>query len=461
MKNQKIRILFAFLAVVFVLPAVLTSCFTSSGEGAASETSQEVSTAPDSPDIPSGYDYVLTEDDLALINSAWNEKYNVQMQKYRLFTTVEEAMKRNSRGWYYLGKYGDTVVIWYSCLPDVKCCFEIEGYSFDFYEGTAYFFDNGVLYDNTDFPEDILTAEQAKELHDAYSANYLPLVRKDFAVLEYMPDLEIPTDEEMKDINDAYEQWYFDVFISHYSEDKAAAATKEAYRQIGCDPHRFFNDSKFKEYHYYGKVGGKVFIAAERTAKISFTAYDVAGFSFVYSGIRSAPLVYTDGVVTELSEAYRKGIVTYAEVAEMHERYLAYYYYFAEGRKEGEIPAELQIREYDDSYKSPIELTSDEIREIAWEYIDNEKNLKYEHGVRCYGKFEGGAYAVMIDGPYMYLQALETERVAGYEFYYNNSQKIRIYKDGVFYWLNEAYLMGIISESEVASIQWEKSVIQD
>jgi hypothetical protein len=342
----------------------------------------------------------------------------------------------------------------------VKCCFNIEGYDFDFYIGIAYFIDGGKLYDNTDLPEDVLTPEEAKDFYDAYAANYLPLVRKEYAVLEYISGLEIPSEEEMKDINDAYEQWYFDVFISHYSEDKAAAATKEAYRQIGCDPHRFFNDSNFEEYHYYGKIGEKVFIAVEQTTNY-FTAYNVAGFSFVYSGIRSAPLVYTDGVVTELSEAHRKGIVSDAEVAEMHERYLAYYYYLAGGRKDGAVPDELKLREYGETYKSPIELSIDEIREIAWEYIDNEKNLKYEHGVRCYGKFEGGVYAVMIDGPYMYLQALETERVAGYEFYYNNSQKIRIYKDGVFYWFNEAYLMGIISESDVASIQWEKSVIQN
>ena len=459
MKYERIRVLLVLFAFILVMPVVFSSCFAPEGENTSSQAAGSEEKT-DAPAEPSGYDYVLTEDDLALINTAWNEKYNVQMQKYRLFTTVEEAMKRNSHGWYYLGKYGDTVVIWYSCLPDVKCCFGIDGYSFDFYNGIAYFFDNGVLYDNTDFPEGILTSEEAKDFHGSFTEYYLPLVRKDFAVLEYMPDLEIPTDEEMKDINDAYEKWYFDVFISHYSEDKAAAATKEAYRQIGCDPHRFFNDSNFEEYHYYGKIGGKVFIAAEQTTNY-FTAYDVAGFSFVYSGIRSAPLVYTDGVVTELSEAHRKGIVSDAEVAEMYERYLAYYYYLAGGRKDGAIPDELKIKEYDENYKSPIELNLDEIREIAWEYIDSEKNLKYEHGVRCYGKFEGGVYAVMIDGPYMYLQALETERVAGYEFYYNNSQKIRIYKDGVFYWLNEAYLMGIISESDVASIQWEKSVIQN
>ena len=456
MKYEKIRAFFALLALVFVLPVVFSSCFAPElGEGSGSKELTEA------PDQPSGYDYVLTEDDLALINTAWNEKYNVQMQKYRQFTTVEEAMKRNSRGWYYLGKYGDTVVIWYrNCPPDVKCCFDIDGYSFDFYNGIAYFFDNGVLYDNTDFPEGILTSEEAKDFHGSFTEYYLPLVRKDFAVLEYMPDLEIPSEEEMKAINDAYEKWYIDVFISHYSEDKAAAATKEAYSQMGYDPHRFFNDSKFDEYHYYGKIGDKVFIAVEQTTNY-FTAYDVADFSFVSAGFSSGPLVYTDGVVTDLSEAHWKGIVSDAEVAEMHERYLAYYYYLAGGRKDGAVPDELKLREYGETYKSPIELSIDEIREIAWEYIDNERNLKSEHGVRCYGKFEGGAYAVMVDGPYFYTQAFESEDAADYRFHYHNGQKIRIYKDGVFYSINEAYLMGIISKSDVASIEWDKTVIQD
>jgi len=457
MKYERIRVLLVLFAFILVMPVVFSSCFAPEGENSSSEVSKEMT---DVPSEPSGYDYVLTEDDLAMINSAWNEKYAVKQKNFRLFTTLDEAMSRKTYGWYYFGKYGDTFILWYNTSQDVKCCFNIEGYDFDFYIGIAYFIDGGKLYDNTDLPEDVLTPEEAKDFYDAYAANYLPLVRKEYAVLEYISGLEIPSEEEMKDINDAYEKWYFDVYIAHYGEDKAAAATKEAYRLMGYDPHRFFNDSKFEDYHYYGKIGGKVFIAVEQTTSY-FTAYDVADFSFVYAGFSSGPLVYADGVVTELSEAYRKGNVSDAELAEMYERYLAYYYYFAGGRKDGAVPDELIIMAYDEKYTSPIELHLDEIREIAWEYIDNEKNLKYEHGVRCYGKFEGGVYAVMIDGPYMYLQALETERVAGYEFYYNNSQKIRIYKDGVFYWLNEAYLMGIISESDVASIQWEKSVIQN
>lgn len=459
MKYERIRVLFVLFAFILVMPVAFSSCFAPEGEKSSSEASESEENT-DAPAEPSGYDYVLTEEDLALINSAWNEKYSVKKKNFRFFTTLDEAMSRKTYGWYYFGKYGDTFILWYNTSQDVKCCFNIEGYDFDFYIGIAFFIDGGKLYDNTDFPEDILTPEEAKDFYDAYAANYLPIVRKEYAVLEYISGLEIPSEEEMKDINDAYEQWFFDAFISHYSEDKAAAATKEAYRQIGYDPHRFFNDSKFEEYHYYGKIGGKVFIAVEQTTNY-FTAYDVADFSFVYAGFSSGPLVYADGVVTELSEAYRKGIVSDAELAEMHERYLAYYYYFAGGRKEGAIPDELMIREYDENYKSPIELSVDEIREIAWEYIDSEKNLKYTHGVRCYGKFESGAYAVMVDGPYMYLQALETERVAGYEFYYNNSQKIRIYCDGVFYSMNEAYLMGIISESDVASVQWNKTVIQN
>ena len=455
MKDQQNKTLCAILAILLLLPCFFVSCAIANGD--------ETTESSEDNNQPSGYDYSLTAADLDEINTAYAEKYNVKKMNY--LRSLEEATVRKPRVFFYFGKYGDTLVIWRHYDPVRKCCFTMEGYEFNFYIGTVWFIKNGKLYYHDELPiEGLMTEEEAKDFHNAYTVHYLPLVRKEYAVAKYISGIEIPSEDEMVQINDAYEKWSFDKLYNEYilrnGSDKEDAAYKYAYSIIGYDPHRFFNEYLFEDYHYYGQIGGKVFLAAETSSR-SFVEYvsGVPGYTFVYSGYSSGPLVYADGVVSELFEAYQNGIVSESEIAELHKRYLEYYNYFAGGRKKGLIPGALKIAENDDR-PSPIKLTNKEKREIVWEYIDSDK-LDYTYGIRCYGKFDGGAYAVMIDGPYMYTQALETERVADYEFKYNSSQKIKIYKDGNFYTLNEAYLMGIISKSDVASIQWDKTVIQD
>lgn len=455
MKQRKNKLLYVILAIVLILPCFLLSC-----EVAPDNEMTEVCVDNDH---PSGYDYILTEADVNEINAAYAEKHNVKNMNW--LASTEEASERRARIYFYFGKYGDTLVIWRNYDSEKRCCFSLEGYEFNFYIGSVWFIKNGKLYYNDDLPvEGLMTAAEAKAFYQDYMVNYLPNLHQDYEVAAFISKIEIPTEDEMAQINDVYDKWIVDKLYNEYisllSEESQKYVYRSIYNEIGYEPHRFFHKDKFEDYHYYGKIGGKVFLAVETSANY-FTSYNSAGYNFVYSGKSPGPLVYVDGVLTEVDEAYQNGIVSEAEIKELHERYLAYYYYFAGGRKEGAIPDELVIREYDETYKSPIELSINEIREIAWEYIEKERNLNSAHGVRCYGKFEGGVYAVMVDGPYMYMQALETERVADYEFYYNNSQKIKIYKDGVFYSMNEAYLMGLISKSDIASIQWEKTVIQD
>ena len=453
MTHRQNKTLFAILALVFFLPCLVLSC------EIAPDTETTGVSVDNNP--PRGYDYILTEADVDEINTAFAEKHGVRKMNW-LASTVE-ASERKPGMFFYFGKYGDTLVIWRSYASEIRCCFSLEGYEFNFYIGSVWFIKNGKLYYNDDLPvEGLMTADEAKEFYDDYIVNYLPCVRRDYEAVEFISNIEIPTKEEMIRINDAYDKWVFDKLYNEYislmSEDSRKYVYQSIYNEIGYEPHRFFHKDKFEEYHYYGKIGGKFFIAAE-TVRNSYSKYEsgVPGYNFVYSGQSSGPLVYVDGVLTEVCEAYQKGIVSEAEIKELHERYLKYYYYFAGGKKEEPVPSELKIGNiHPDS--SPMELTEEEKRSIVWEYIDSDE-LQYTYGVRCYGKFDGGVYAVMIDGPYMYTQSHETERVANYEFEYANSQKIKIYKDGVFYSMNEAYLMGIISISDVASIQWEKTAV--
>lgn len=63
----------------------------------------------------------------------------------------------------------------------------------------------------------------------------------------------------------------------------------------------------------------------------------------------------------------------------------------------------------------------------------------------------------MIDGPWGYTQAIRNEVVAGYTFTFPDGHRMHIYKEGDFYSLNKAYELGIISEKDVAAIEWSKS----
>ena len=50
----------------------------------------------------------------------------------------------------------------------------------------------------------------------------------------------------------------------------------------------------------------------------------------------------------------------------------------------------------------------------------------------------------------VYMPAVTTKRVAGYNFTRNNSFQLMAYKDGVFIKLEDAYQLGLISEEAIA-----------
>lgn len=429
------------------------------GEDTTTETTEATAETTEITEVPGGYDYVLTEEDLETINLAWNNTYPGQLKNYRRFPTIDDAMARKTYNIYYFGKYGDTFVIWEDGWWHKKCCFNINGYDFDFYIGVAWFIKDDHWYDNTDLPEELMTEEEAKAFFNAYTEHFVPLVRKEYKILNFIEALESVTLDEMKEINDAYEKWNFERIYNEYmnsSENKDENDAYEyAYRKLGYDPHRFFNEEKFEEYHYYGKVGGKAVIATEnRNVTTLVTTTDILGYKFVLRGAKKSVLIYSNGVITELSVAFEKKLITETELAAIYERYLAYFYYFEGGRKNEPIPDELII--VDNTRPSPIELTLEEKREIVWEYLDSIKETEYSYGVRCFGNFDG-AYAVMIDGPFMYSSEMRSEEVAGYVFTFTNGQKLRIYHEGIFYSLLEAYERGIITKENVAAIEWDKT----
>ncbi len=410
-------------------------------------------------------EYVITQAELDALNLTYAKRIDAK-DTYKLFDTLEIATQRIKDRGYYFGKFGDTVIIWSARHYFNSTDFTLGGYDFDFFSGGIFFYDpTGIYIGEEAESAKIMTDEEIKAFYEHYTEYYLPLQSDPYVALEFTSDLEKLTEDEMRKINEAYEAWnyerryaeYYEMYIAAQftPENAAESADSAAYSIMGRDPHRFFHEERLEDYQYWGKRGSKIFIATQNSYD-TLTVVEIAGYKFVLDGSDCDPLVYENGKITPLAEAYEKGIVTKSEVALAHERHLEYSKNLVGGIEEIAPPARLKIGE---AYReSPIKLSEEKMREIVWEYIapSSESELDYSYFVRCYGKF-GDAYAVMLDGPWMYTMAIRYENICGYVFYFPDGQQMYIYKDGVFYSILKAYELGIISEDNVAAIEWSKS----
>ncbi len=404
-------------------------------------------------------EYVLTEADLEWMHGMFEHS-----PQYTGVETLGRAMRREKDAAYYFGKFGDTVIVWnlqnYSEKPNFTIC----GYEFNFYNGSVLFFDPEGLYEpETEGVEGIMTAEEWKAFYDHYVEYYVPLNSDPYTYHNLSVSIEIPSEDEMRAINEFYGAWKYEQLYNKYyqryieAKQTPANADKNAVRavaiDIGTDPHRFFNEDNYADYQYWGKIGEK-FLLATQNSYVSLTVSEIAGFKFVLDGSGCEILICEGGKITPLAEAYEKGTVTKSEVAFAHESHVAYRNSLLSGKEEIAPPTRLKVN------VSSGRLSADEQREIVWEYIANSSSLESElnatYAVRCFGKF-GNVYAVMIDGPWGYTQAIRNEVVAGYTFTFPDGHRMLIYKEGDFYTLNKAYELGIISEKDVAAIEWSKS----
>ncbi|MBQ1196904.1 MAG: hypothetical protein IIX44_11735 [Clostridia bacterium] len=436
---------------------------------ASSGTTVEITEAETEP-----YDsYVLTEGDLAQINEAYRKEIDLPATAtYKLFDSVESAMRKEKYRNYYFGKYGDTIVLWNSVSIDGLCCFELGGYSFDFYTGTMLFFNNGVLYKQSEIEEaDILTSDEIDYFYGLYVDYYVPFAYDPHICPEFTEGIELLSEAEMRNINKAYDTWKFDMLYPGLLEEFKKAAVKntainpekEAEKQvrasIGCDPHRFFREKNLEEYRYYGKFGNKyvLFVTDEREF---LTTLSVAGQEMIFTTLIKDFVVYADGEFTGFAEAYERGMLTADDVALVYQRHLAYNDYLDDLKIKADDSLRDKLIIHTPTYKpSPIILPEDEIRRVVWDYIQLKevKNpLEASWSVRCYAA-RYSTYAVMVGGPFMYAQMVRTESVAGYTFTFSDCQVMYIYKDGAFYRLEEAYSLGIVDEEFIGSIIWDQT----
>jgi len=412
--------------------------------------------------LPEG-DHVLSSEELAAMQEAFDGSVT-----YSIFASLESTMRRKQNSSYYFGKFGDTVIVWVNEADELRHGFEWSGYNFDFNFGRLYFYENGKFYDHITAAENnIMTAEEIKAFYDHYSERFVPFNAIPYTCLEFTDGVEKLGEDEMRSIDEAYAAWkyeqeykyYYETYIeAKYSEQKAhESADRAAYRQLSRDNRHFFKEENYQTFRYYGKKGNKVFLV-EKDRYADWNVFDLAGYKFVIDGGAGDILVYSGGEFTDLSEAYEKGMISKEDVKFVYERHLAYTEYFRDGMEEIAPPARLKIGvPYNES---PIKLSEELQREIVWEYIADstrlEEDLMSSYAVRCYGR-SGDTYAVMIDGPWLYTQAMRSEIVAGYTFSFSDGQQMYIYKQGEFYSLRKAYELGIVNEEDIVAIKWAKT----
>ena len=105
--------------------------------------------------------------------------------------------------------------------------------------------------------------------------------------------------------------------------------------------------------------------------------------------------------------------------------------------------------------RSPAEQPPKELLErIAADYtakIDRETGKKWEADwfVQVYYGVYGGAVPVMMNGMVAFPDIVTEEEVAGFHFKYGNTNTIKIWKNGTFYSLKEAYEQGVLTAEQI------------
>lgn len=79
---------------------------------------------------------------------------------------------------------------------------------------------------------------------------------------------------------------------------------------------------------------------------------------------------------------------------------------------------------------------------------ENEKDL---YIVRYYGEYDGAVLVYFWGGFIVNLEVID-ETIAGYQFHYNDGNRICVWKNGLFYSLREAYENGTLNEDHVSIV---------
>lgn len=152
-----------------------------------------------------------------------------------------------------------------------------------------------------------------------------------YTYLMFVDDLEPLSIEVMIDVNEAYKQYRYDslfqIYYSHYKitmEDATARKEADAYVRsylAGEETHLFFNEKELYYRKYLGVINDCVVLGVDGNLAVSYE-YDLAGYIFPCSP--SSLLVYVNGEIKMLEDAYEEEWLNGDDIRKVHERFYEY-----------------------------------------------------------------------------------------------------------------------------------------
>lgn len=408
-------------------------------------------------------DYVLTEDDLAMINAAWMKEHD-----YVFANSIEDAMRRTRNDGHYFGKYGDTIVIWRPSVLCVVLRFNMNGNEFTFGTGTMYFFNNGNVYSQYDAGvSELLTDEQIEALYKYYTDEYLNCENE---LINPIPETDqtpepAVSDAELADINAAWAAKKGDGSI--FAESRSSLIWWSD-KRCAVD----YGDCVLAKF-------GDSIVLCRHTANTTKITREIIGEHQLWFDHVCEIWVCDGAKYHTVTEAYEKGILSKDNVAELEARQLEHdrvytlddyvredYEYLEfwpdlEPLTKGEmaeIDRALIQHRYDRSFEAVLKEYADKSRGEAVFMAERRsgylltlcRNMlfsdKYEY-YRYYG-IVNGFVVLAIDGGY----PVTTYNIAGTTIYFKYPSSIYIYADGKFTLMRDAYAEGILSSEDIAEI---------
>ena len=359
--------------------------------------------------------YIITEDDLAAINDAWNDRFGTG----NFADTPEEAMFRKKNGRFYFGRYGYCIVIVDLSDADVAgSIFSLgpeDDYRFGLPSGlTMWFFKGSKVYSPDEAEKKmILDLEYIAAIHDYYQNYY----KNALEYWEFVPTLEYISQERMREVSDAVVAYKAEIearftyrdTVGKNGEEKAREIAEEIYRlNLEREKNYYFRGARRGE-RYYGIFNDCVVVAQEGNLQHT-TGYSIEGIGI--RGTSFYAFVYRDGEVLDLNQAYDQGWLTVEDIAKIASRHYNY-------------NAALDAKDYlfDEPYLEPIA----ELEALPEElFADRYKKLNT-------GFAGDDRYLGSIGYCWVFLEKTEepneTESVniAGYEFYTGKYRKMVAY----------------------------------
>lgn len=381
--------------------------------------------------------YSLSQAELDAINEAWGDSRFAESPEEVGYLEGERFIYGKYDGAIVLGR-GRSMLNVYGEESVAGCIFQYPNG-----DGIRVYYDGEIFGLDEAYENGFLTAGQIKEIwrnHQIHVLNTDQDFEDDYIYGDYLDPidgLEPLTKTRVAEINAAWDALYPDFDGALIDPDKL---------------------NKGMNYRYLGTIGGRVIIWRSEGEGVAVTK-NLRGYEFSHSSSFDIIVCYCDTFYF-IEEASEKWMLMIDQIELIHSRNEEYEKYYAVHNDKIEEPYLGELKIVDPTFSSPFKLSYEEQYEIIWNYIkddDSKTKLRYSYSVRCFMKSDG-AYAVMLDsGRWGYFQAVRHVDVAGYKFLFPDSQRMYIYKDGVFYTLLDAYEFGVVNEEYIASIIWNKA----